>query len=141
LCFTPLFRADDPVLSDTLAVVRVALLVMTAFALLGIQPTSPLASERPIWPFTEPSHFALAAAPFFIDGCIRGGKIAKWLWLGVMSALVLLLKSVVLGVANRHRGDMLPGSDRVRSVRYDNGGWLAVGRSDLLYRSLGPKPQ
>jgi hypothetical protein len=99
IVFHALFRADDPVLSDTLAVVRVALLVMTAFALLGIQPTSPLASERPIWPFTEPSHFALAAAPFFIDGCIRGGKIAKWLWLGVMSALVLLLKSVVLGVA------------------------------------------
>lgn len=104
LCVAPIvyhsiYRAEDAALADALAIVRVALLVMTLLALLGIQPVGELASVKPVWPFTEPSHFALAASPFLIHGCVANGRRERWLWLGVMSILVVLLQSVSLGIA------------------------------------------
>lgn len=99
ILYQAVFRASDTALKDSLAIIRVSLLVMTLLALVHIQPVSELASERPVWPFTEPSHFALAATPFLMHGCVVGGRWERWFWLGVMSLLVVLLQSVSLGVS------------------------------------------
>lgn len=98
IVFYSIFSAGDEVLSDTLHVVRVMLLVMVALSVLNYQPAGPLASERPVWPFTEPSHFALTAMPFFIDAAVRSSRIVRWAWLGVVALIVLLLQSLSLAV-------------------------------------------
>jgi hypothetical protein len=93
------FRTDEEALRDALAIVRVGLLIMVLLALARIQPVSDLASDRPVWPFTEPSHFVLAATPFLMHGCVAGRRLERWFWLGLMSLLVIALQSVSLGVA------------------------------------------
>ncbi|WP_322966093.1 hypothetical protein [Sphingomonas fuzhouensis] len=98
IIFYTIFCADDAVLSDTLHIVRVSLLVMVVLSILNYQPPGPLASERPVWPFTEPSHFALTAMPFFIDAAVRSSRLMRWAWLGVVALIVLLLKSLSLSV-------------------------------------------
>lgn len=98
IVYYTIFRTNDAVLSDTLNVVRVMMLLMVVLAVLNYQPAGPLASERPVWPFTEPSHFALTAMPFFIDAAVRSPRVARWAWLGAVAIIVLLLQSLSLAV-------------------------------------------
>ena len=68
-------------------IVRWLLVGIGLWCFIGYQPPSPLDPPRPAFPFTEPSHFALTAAPFVIDGCLRQTlwKRIGWLlvWLGI----------------------------------------------------------
>jgi hypothetical protein len=96
--FLVVFDAKDRVLADSLAIMRVALLVMVAMSGLNLQPIGLLSSERPIWPFTEPSHFALASLPFFIDAAVRSPRILRWGWLAVVAGIVIVMQSLALGV-------------------------------------------
>lgn len=92
------YRADDRSIHDATAIALCVFPIAAALGLVGIQPISNLASERPAYPFTEPSHLALAALPFFIDGAVRARGLVKWAILGVMLLLVLILQSLSLGV-------------------------------------------
>ncbi|PTM47980.1 hypothetical protein C8J24_1387 [Sphingomonas aerolata] len=98
IVFYVIMNAEDGVLARSLAIVRVALLVMVAMSMLRLQPVGLLSSERPVWPFTEPSHFALASLPFFIDATVRSPRLIRWVWLGTMAVIVLLLQSLSLAV-------------------------------------------
>lgn len=98
IVYAAIMKADDKVLADTLAIVRVALIVMVVMSVLDYQPAGPLSSERPVWPFTEPSHFALAALPFFIDGAVRARRIERWALLIIMALIVMVLQSLSLAV-------------------------------------------
>lgn len=98
IVFQTIFNAEEAVLADTLSIVRGMLLVMVAMSVLNYQPAGPLASERPVWPFTEPSHFALTAMPFFIDAAVRSSRVVRWAWLAIVALIVLLLQSLSLAV-------------------------------------------
>lgn len=98
IVFYVIMKAEDEVLARSLAIVRVALLAMVAMSMLGLQPVGLLSSERPVWPFTEPSHFALASLPFFIDATVRSPRLVRWAWLATMAIIVLLLQSLSLAV-------------------------------------------
>lgn len=66
--------------------------------LLGIAPPSELSSERPLYPFTEPSHFAFTVMPFLIYATVTTNKVLRLVILAVTAALVILLKSLSLAV-------------------------------------------
>lgn len=80
------------------AVIRVLLVLIGLWSFLGWQPASPLELSRPSFPFSEPSHYALVAAPFIIDGCVRATKSQRLLWLAVWLAIGLLDRSLSLVV-------------------------------------------
>jgi hypothetical protein len=66
-----------------------ALGMMLVEGALGLSPPAASASPKPMFPFTEPSHFALTCAPFFLFCAIRyKGR----------SRLILLMAGVVGGL-------------------------------------------
>jgi hypothetical protein len=93
-----LLRANDRQVDRA---VRVAYLLMFVFALFGIlrlQPHTATTSERPIFPFTEPSHFALVFIPLLIYCSMRSHGIVRYaIWL--MGLVIAgLMQSLILGV-------------------------------------------
>lgn len=72
--------------------------VIGVVGLLGIAPYSELSSERPLYPFTEPSHFAFTVMPFLIYATVTANKVLRLVILAITAALVILLKSLSLAV-------------------------------------------
>ena len=88
---TQLFLVPGPRLHRA---ARLVLLVLLAFGLLGlagISPPSPIKFSKPVFPFTEPSHFALSVLPLFMYFAVtsRGNKRLLALSAGLVFALVL----------------------------------------------------
>lgn len=71
------------ILDAALATMRLLFVLVLVMGLAGIQPLAPLASEKPLFPFTEPSHFALTFTPFLIHGCVKSGRWGKLFWIGL----------------------------------------------------------
>jgi hypothetical protein len=67
-----------------------------ATGFLGIQPVSEF--TQPLFPFTEPSHFALAFLPLLIEGCVKTSGWRRYALLGTGLATAYLLKSLSLVV-------------------------------------------
>lgn len=70
------------------------LLVMTAsslLALIGIAPYLGVEFAKPVFPFTEPSHFALSTLPVYLYFCVVSRGLVRQFALlaGLMAALVL----------------------------------------------------
>lgn len=73
-------------------------LICALCGVLGWEPRTSMTSERPMFPFTEPSHFSLIFLPCFMYVCIRGSGANRYaLWLlgfvvaGAMQSLTLLV--------------------------------------------------
>lgn len=92
------YRADEKSIHDATTIALCVFPIAALLGLLGVQPASGLASERPAYPFTEPSHLALAALPFFLHAAVRARGLVKWGVLGTMLLLVLVMQSLSLGV-------------------------------------------
>lgn len=75
-----------------------AFIVIGIFSLLDIQPPHS-GYAKPIFPFTEPSHFALSFTPFLIYRSVRSSLPVRLIWLGAGMILALLLQSLSLVVA------------------------------------------
>lgn len=93
-----LFGASDKATDRATNIIRGMFLLIAVASLLGIQPPA-LLLERPIFPFTEPSHYALAFAPLLVDGCVRSRPIVRWLLLAAGFVIGYLLQSLSLVVA------------------------------------------
>lgn len=91
-----LLRASSVQIDRIAGVIRIALVLIGLWCFLGGQPSSPLVLVRPSFPFTEPSHYALIAAPFVVDGCVRTTLPRRFAWLGVWLGLGLLNQSFSL---------------------------------------------
>ena len=77
-----------------------AFILIVIPAWLGLQPAAPLASSKPIFPFTEPSHFALSFAPIFVFAGVRARLRYKAIWIaaGLLIAIILQSFSMVFAV-------------------------------------------
>ena len=73
-------------------------LVMAVAGYLGIAPYSRIASDRPIYPFTEPSHYALAIMPFLVYAVTTANSVWRIIILGLVTVIVLALQSLSLAV-------------------------------------------
>ncbi|WP_375288083.1 hypothetical protein [Sphingomonas sp.] len=92
------FFASVPHQRIALHVLLGLFLVIAVMGLLGIAPRSELISERPLYPFTEPSHFAFTLMPFLIYGAVTAGPVLRLIILAVAAIMVILLKSLSLAV-------------------------------------------
>lgn len=66
-----IFGWDDEALRKTTNLLRLLFFIVGLMGVLGIQPPVQGGYAKPIFPFTEPSHYALAFTPLLIDGCVR----------------------------------------------------------------------
>jgi hypothetical protein len=78
--------------------VLVSFSLIALFGLLGYAPQSEIRSERPLYPFTEPSHFAFTVMPFLIYSVVTANPVVKMIILAVSATLVILLKSLSLAL-------------------------------------------
>ncbi|MEH3124149.1 MAG: hypothetical protein PGN16_19645 [Sphingomonas phyllosphaerae] len=78
----------------------ICFVAIAALSILDIQPPH-TGYSKPIFPFTEPSHFALSFTPFLVYRVVRSSLIVRITWLGIAMLLALLLQSLslVIGVA------------------------------------------
>jgi hypothetical protein len=78
-------------------VVTGAMLMIVVWAILGVQPESGNRTWASMFPFTEPSHFALASIPFFLYFCAstKSEHLRFLALLGVLCVLVLMNRSMI----------------------------------------------
>lgn len=71
-CLAPWFQSlPNDVLDRALNILRITMIVIGIASILGLEPRSLNAWAKPAFPFTEPSHFALAFTPLLVHGCVR----------------------------------------------------------------------
>ena len=68
-------------------------------AVLGIAPPTGHSMTKPVFPFTEPSHFAIGFVPILMYRCVTTSTLRRLLWLasGLVIALVLENLTLVAG--------------------------------------------
>lgn len=87
-----LLRATDSEIGWALALSLSILCISLLLRISGLQPhTSEVDYEKPIFPFTEISHFALAFAPVWLYHCVssKGRSRSAWLLFGFIVSLAL----------------------------------------------------
>jgi uncharacterized membrane protein len=94
-----LYGQGDAATDRATNILRAGYLGLAVLGFLGIQPPSEFV--QPIFPFTEPSHFALAFLPLLISGCVRtkGWRRYALLATGLVVAYMLKSLSLVVGCA------------------------------------------
>lgn len=93
-----LFTVDDRY-KKSIEAVAFASFPIALIGLAGIAPYSEIASDRPLFPFTEPSHYAFTVFPLWLYLVAIAGKMQRLILLAIMAGLALLLKSLSLAVA------------------------------------------
>ncbi len=91
-----LYSAPPAQLHRALRIVLAALLLVAAGGLLGIAPPAALPYEKPVFPFTEPSHFSLAFVPFLLYFAIGARGVQRLFWIVLGVALALQLQNMTL---------------------------------------------
>lgn len=72
--------------------------VFISFAILRVLELEPLAAgfNKPMFPFTEPSHFALAFGPIYLYRSVTAPRRHQILWIAFGLALAVLIKNATL---------------------------------------------
>jgi hypothetical protein len=91
-----LLGAQDSSIERSAAVCFLLFCLVAADGVAGISPQTSMTSAKALFPFTEPSHFALIFTPFFLFSCARaqGAKRLGVLLIGV--AIAGLLQNLTL---------------------------------------------
>jgi hypothetical protein len=90
--------ASDHAVDGGVRRVFILLLIVALFAAVGLEPPSSAASPKPMFPYTEPSLFALAFMPLLMYRCVVSVGAARWLWLLIGFAIALLMENLTLVV-------------------------------------------
>jgi len=93
-----LLKETDATMKRAIALSFTFLCVCVIFRVLGVQPRAD-ALEKPIFPFTEPSHFALAFAPMLLYRCVQSTGIRRSSWLLLGFGIALAVQSLTLIIA------------------------------------------
>lgn len=93
-----IFDYNDRVIDRATAGIFSVFILIGVAAILDIRPIEAVASINPVFPFTEPSHYALTFTPILLFMCARHGVLVRVL--ALLSALVIayLLESLSLVV-------------------------------------------
>jgi len=95
-------RVSDASLERALAFIRIVFVVFAALSVLGIQLVAVsqyVSSEKSVFPFAEPSHFAIAFSPLLFHACLVNRGWRQIFWLIVGFAIAYLLRNLSLVVA------------------------------------------
>ena len=95
------FTARDRPLHRSLCFVLSLLALAGGLGLAGFAPHLGIEFAKPVFPFTEPSHFALSTLPFFLYYCVtsRGSVRLLALSAGLLAALTLQNLTMLSAVA------------------------------------------
>jgi hypothetical protein len=91
-----LFRLPAVELARAIAIVRWIMILIAIPAILHVAPPGGYDWDKPVFPFTEPSHYAIAFAPLLIEACVRNNGWRRLAWLLVGFALAYFLQNVTL---------------------------------------------
>jgi hypothetical protein len=91
-----LFNTSARRLDRALRIVLVAMLLIAGAGLAGFGPPAALPYEKPVFPFTEPSHFALSFLPFLLYFAIGARGLQQLIWIALGVALALQLENMTL---------------------------------------------
>lgn len=72
----------------------IGLLILGMAACFGVLQPLRGSFEKPVFPFTEPSHFALATTPFLIFACVSSTHNKRLLYIGIALAEALMLQNL-----------------------------------------------
>lgn len=75
-------------------------LISAILAVLGIQPSSVTATSKPVFPFTEPSHYAGAIIPVLAFLGVSSVGWKRWVWISVGFGLGILLENLSMIVGS-----------------------------------------
>lgn len=96
-------RGDRKAFTKVVNTMSALFVIIAALSVLGLQPPASVTFNKPAFPFTEPSHLALAFAPFLIYQCVRSAVPAKVAWLVGTLATAYVLQNlslvIVVGIA------------------------------------------
>jgi hypothetical protein len=93
------FNQCDWTLEWTLEILRWVMLLIATLSLAGVQPASPKALPQPVFPFSEPSHFALIMSLLVAHACISQKGWRRFFWLLTNITLALSLQNLSLVVS------------------------------------------
>jgi hypothetical protein len=94
-----LFLRTPKVIDQTTRLLRLLMIVIALATIVGLQPSGAKEWEKAIFPFTEPSHFALIFTPLLLDACVksRGWRRYTWIIVGYLLAFSLKNLSLLVG--------------------------------------------
>lgn len=94
-----IFTIPGSTLNFVTSILRIIMIIVALASILDIEPRGFLDWEKAIFPFTEPSHYALIFTPLLLDACVksRGWKRYAWLLLGYVLSYFLESLSLVAG--------------------------------------------
>lgn len=133
---TTVLRINLFTLPDT-SVDRIVWFSFAVFVVIGVnglggyQPASIVGGDKTVFPFTEPSHYALAMAPFIIYLAVRSKLVARYSVILISLALALLLQNLSLLVCTL-LGALIR-ADRILVLLSIAGAPLAANYIDLSY--------
>ncbi|KQM36616.1 hypothetical protein ASE59_15065 [Sphingomonas sp. Leaf10] len=95
---TILIQTPSAALDRVITIISSGFVFIAIVAIAGVQP---IQSDyvKPVFPFAEPSHFALSFTPFLIYQCVRSSLPMRIGWLVIALAIAVLLESLSLVVA------------------------------------------
>lgn len=93
-----LFVIEDDALARAMTLVALIFFGVAALSIAGIQPPTQSIGEKPIFPYTEPSFFALTFAPVLIYLCISAPLWLRLIWLAAALVLAFVLANLTLMV-------------------------------------------
>jgi hypothetical protein len=79
-----------------LHVMTLAMLACALFSVAGLEPEGYVEFHKPVFPFTEPSHWALAFLPLLAWACVTSRGWPRHLYLATALAAALLLQNLTL---------------------------------------------
>lgn len=74
------------------------LLILGIWGGLGLPEPQSWGWNKPIFPFTEPSHLAITIAPYLIFTCVTSHTTARFLYIAAALLMTALLESTILAV-------------------------------------------
>jgi hypothetical protein len=91
-----LLAAQDTSVERSIRVCFVLFCLVAAGGIAGISPQTSMTSAKALFPFTEPSHFALIFTPFYVFSCARAQGAKRLLVLFTGVAIAGLLQNLTL---------------------------------------------
>jgi hypothetical protein len=93
-----LARSPDGTVDRAVGRTFTLLLLVALLGVVGLEPPSPAASPKPMFPFTEPSLFALVFLPLLMFSCVRSGGAMRWLALLLGFTIAAIMENLTLMV-------------------------------------------
>lgn len=93
-----IFSASARTIAVTSNVINAAFVLIGLASVIELQPYALTISDKPVFPFNEPSHYALAFVPFLVHVCIISPARRRLAWLAVALLIAFLIESLSLVV-------------------------------------------